>query len=464
MKVDLEKRALPRNLAGQMPPELATAIDALPSAFGQASLGAVASNLDIKKLKGHSGLYRLRVGDWRAVFLRASSGLLVVAIGLRKDIYERVERLRLARKGAGLRIVEARVGAASGDADSPRERAIERRGPRRPSVVVANPLTPFADGELLSVSRADRDLVDWLRALPPTVDVGLVLGQRLEDADLVALLTDLWERPAHHLATFGAGRVPNVDDVVVDVDELSERIGADDSETEVVTTTSAAQMQRLLDGTIEEWMVYLHPSQRVIARAAFNGPARVRGGPGTGKTVVALHRARRLAREAPDGQRVLLTTFLRNLPQVWTGLMGLMDPKALERLDVVNLDRLVVRILRDATGSSPNIIADEKRQSIAKGLLERHGLARVMAGNPSLLLEEFDAFLSGRGVDDLDDYLALRRRGGGSPLGRADRERVWAAYGEYRVRLGRAVRSTGVRHGPTRSKPSATVTASAIKA
>ena len=183
-------------------------------------------------------------------------------------------------------------------------------------------------------------------------------------------------------------------------------------------------------------MVYLHPSQRAIANANFNGPARVRGGPGTGKTVVALHRARVLARkrvEAPD--KVLLTTFLSTLPKVWTSLMGLLDEEALQRLDIRNIDQLARELVAADARGGLAILDAAARTKTAEGLLKRHGLAKAMANNPQLLLDEFDAFIAGRGIETLDDYLALRRRGGGSGLGRADRERVFAAFTEYRAEL-----------------------------
>ena len=53
-------------------------------------------------------------------------------------------------------------------------------------------------------------------------------------------------------------------------------------------------------GGLEEdfgrWHVFLHPTQRRMVERDYNGPARVSGGPGTGKTIVALHRVR-----APGG-------------------------------------------------------------------------------------------------------------------------------------------------------------------
>jgi superfamily I DNA/RNA helicase len=203
----------------------------------------------------------------------------------------------------------------------------------------------------------------------------------------------------------------------------------------LVETDSEGQIRRLLDRSIEDWMIYLHPSQRAIANATFNGPARVRGGPGTGKTVVALHRARVLARQRLElRDKVLLTTFLSTLPKVWHSLMGLLDPTALERLDIRNLDVLARSILASAH-DRVDILDDARRRKIVAPLIKRHGLDQRIGENHQLLLDEFDAFLSGRGIDELEPYLALRRRGGGSPLGRADREKVFAAYEEYRARL-----------------------------
>jgi superfamily I DNA/RNA helicase len=369
------------------------------------------------------------------VFVRTAEGFLVAAIGLRKDIYERVGRMRIARKGEGLRVIEVPPSPAAEESTKRKSDGSRRARIQKP--VEQNPLTPFSDAELRRLDGVDDELVTFMRSLPPSIDVGEALSIRAADPDLVVLLTDLWERPGHHLESFRNGGAPSIADIVVDEDELSTRVSAEASETELVATETEGQIRRLLDGTIEEWMVYLHPSQRAIVRAQFNGPARVRGGPGTGKTVVALHRARRLAREAPDGQRVLLTTFLRTLPKVWQGLMGTMDTKALERLDIVNVDALAARIVRSA--SEPISIMEESgRRALTGILMKRHGLARVFGGNESLLLEEFDAFITGRGTTDTEAYFALRRRGGGIPLSRSERELVWAAYQDYVHGLERA--------------------------
>lgn len=434
MAVRLAKRALPRGFDAP-PPEVAKALATLPVGFGQQSLTESTVSLNLKKLEKPAGAWRLRVGDWRAVFLPADGEFLVVAIGLRKDIYERLDRMRVIRKGEGLAVIEAAV--PQREETGARTRATETRRARRPVAVPQNGFSPFEDAMLTRIDGVDDEVVAILRSLPPSVDIGTALAERLEDLDLAFLLADLWERPQHHLETFERGEIPSAVELELEEQELSERVLAPATETEAIATETAAQLSKLLSGSIEEWMVYLHPDQRAIANADLRGPGRVRGGPGTGKTVVALHRARVLARRRiGDDERVLLTTFLNTLPLIWTSLMELLDPQAAERIAFRNIDSLVRQIVAPAHPDL-QIIDSSQRQKLAHPLIARHGLGARLGDNTTLLLDEFDAFIAGRGITELEPYLALRRRGGGSPLARADREKVFNAYGEYRTKLER---------------------------
>ena len=77
--------------------------------------------------------------------------------------------------------------------------------------------------------------------------------------------------------------------------------------------------------------------------------------------------------------------------------MGLLDARALDRLDVRNVDVLARELVADANGGSVNIASSTDRQKLVEPLLKRHGLDGAMAANSQLLLDEFDAFLAGRG-------------------------------------------------------------------
>jgi len=316
----LAKRALPRTLDAP-PSEVAEQLAQLPAGFGQQALDGPAVGLNLKKLAKPPGAWRLRTGNWRSIFFQTGDDFLVAAIGLRKDIYERADRMRLARRGDGLTVIEA--AAPQAEVEGIRSAAVATHRTRQRPRVEQNQFSPFDDAMLQLIEGVDDDTLAFMRSLPATVDAPAVLAEHIEDVDLAFLLADMWERAQHHLATFAAGDVPWVAGLDIEEAELRARLTATSSATEVVEVTTSAQIRKLLDGSIEEWMVYLHPSQRAIANATFNGPARVRGGPGTGKTVVALHRARVLARQrvhAPE--KVLLTTFLSTLPKVWVSLMS----------------------------------------------------------------------------------------------------------------------------------------------
>jgi superfamily I DNA and RNA helicase len=98
---------------------------------------------------------------------------------------------------------------------------------------------------------------------------------------------------------------------------LAKALEHPDSRRRFVTVNSEKDLASMLDAPLEKWRVFLHPSQERLVTKNFNGPARVLGGPGTGKTVVAMHRARHLAKtlcsDADD--RILFTTYTANLAQ-----------------------------------------------------------------------------------------------------------------------------------------------------
>jgi UvrD/REP helicase N-terminal domain len=105
---------------------------------------------------------------------------------------------------------------------------------------------------------------------------------------------------------------------------------------------NVAELRRALDFPWEKWTVFLHPDQREIVERQYAGPARVAGSAGTGKTIVALHRAAYLARANPSA-RVLLTTFSDTLASALrTKLKRLLsnEPRLAERIDVYSLNAI----------------------------------------------------------------------------------------------------------------------------
>ena len=99
----------------------------------------------------------------------------------------------------------------------------------------------------------------------------------------------------------------------------------------IALVTASDELRDILDKPFAAWRVYLHPSQYKVAyRASYSGPAQVTGGPGTGKTVVALHRIKHLLTFLRDGDRVLLTTYTNALAAALrAGLATLVDDEEL---------------------------------------------------------------------------------------------------------------------------------------
>ena len=94
------------------------------------------------------------------------------------------------------------------------------------------------------------------------------------------------------------------------------------------------------------------PGTAVHRRGHYNGPARVAGSAGTGKTVVALHRSGHLARTHPEA-RVLLTTFndtLANALRVKLGRLVGSRSGVYERVAVSAIDRVAMQLYEAALG------------------------------------------------------------------------------------------------------------------
>ncbi len=106
------------------------------------------------------------------------------------------------------------------------------------------------------------------------------------------------------------------------------------------------ELERALDFPWDKWTVFLHPAQRAMVERNYNGAARVSGSAGTGKTIVALHRAVFLARANPDA-RVLLTTFSDTLANALRSKLRSLisnEPRLAERLEVHSMDAIGRRL------------------------------------------------------------------------------------------------------------------------
>lgn len=179
------------------------------------------------------------------------------------------------------------------------------------------------------------------------------------------------------------------------------------------------ELRRALTYPWERWMVFLHPSQREAVERSFRGPARVTGPAGTGKTVVALHRAAKLAERYP-GEPLLLTTFNRFLAARLRAGLRLLLGEVPENLTVENVHSLATRLHNQHLG--PIGIATE--ETYLPWLLEA---SEDLNYGPEFVRSEF-AFVDAWGLYTWDLYKNFPRSGRGVPLTARERRQLFDVF------------------------------------
>ena len=219
----------------------------------------------------------------------------------------------------------------------------------------------------------------------------------------------------------------------VDTEDFGAALENPDSLRRFTVVEDELELARVLAAPLEKWRIFLHPSQRGLVNRDWNGPVRVLGGAGTGKTVVAMHRTRWLARNAfPDPtDRILVTTFTRNLADdIRENLSAICDPKTMERIEVINLDRWVARFLmrQDYDREIVFGLNDRTRPLWEQALQRAPGDLNLPE---AFFREEWERVIQPGEVRSPADYFGAVRVGRGTPLGRKERKAVWPVFEEY---------------------------------
>jgi len=217
--------------------------------------------------------------------------------------------------------------------------------------------------------------------------------------------------------------------------------GTEDLATAIANTPSRIalvsgpeELEDILTKPFSAWRIFLHPSQRRIAyKPSYAGPAQVSGGPGTGKTVVALHRVKHLLSLPGDG-RILLTTFTNALADSLRENLALLvdDEQALQRVDVTTVNALAMQVVAEH-GPVPQLVSEndyrsrKRWQKIAKSL--------GLPWNEHFLMLEYRHVILAQGITSLEEYLRASRAGRGVALRAAQREQVWRAVAEFERQL-----------------------------
>ena len=199
------------------------------------------------------------------------------------------------------------------------------------------------------------------------------------------------------------------------------------------------ELARALDYPWEKWTVFLHPAQRQLVERDYAGPARVSGSAGTGKTIVALHRAVFLARAHPDA-RVLLTTFSDALSNALrTKLRRLIgsEPRLGERVEVHSIHAIGRRLYELNCGNSKATggVTVASRETV-QGLVEE--AARTVAGNKfslHFLMTEWEQVVDAWQLESWDAYRDVARLGRKTRLKESQRAALWSIFERVRSEL-----------------------------
>jgi mRNA-degrading endonuclease RelE of RelBE toxin-antitoxin system len=191
------------------------------------------------------------------------------------------------------------------------------------------------------------------------------------------------------------------------------------------------ELKRALDYPWEKWTLFLHPEQRTLVNRDYNGPVRIAGSAGTGKTVVALHRAVHLARTYP-GNRVLLTTFSAALANALrTKLIRLVEhePRLAERIEVYAMNEIGRRLYELRIGSLQLVDQEKVRQ-----LLEDAN-QREYDFTTRFLMMEWEQVVDAWQLQSWEEYRDVRRLGRKTRLAEGKRQALWTIFEQVRARL-----------------------------
>ena len=226
-------------------------------------------------------------------------------------------------------------------------------------------------------------------------------------------------------------------DKVIDTSDFAAALATPESQSRFVVVSDDESMTAILNAPLAQWRVFLHPTQKKLTIGDRSGPVRVLGGAGTGKTVLAMHRAKWLAENrTAANQKVFVTTFTKNLAaDIEQNLRTLCNSETFAKLEVRNLDAWVNAFMRSRK-LEHRIVYDRKQDAAYQAWQAALAVKDSSLDLPDNFYEnELDQVVLAQGITKLDQYRTARRTGRGVVLSRAKRDAVWPVFEEYRGQL-----------------------------
>ena len=194
---------------------------------------------------------------------------------------------------------------------------------------------------------------------------------------------------------------------------------------DLVLVEGHEHLKAILQGSIEEWRIFLHPYQRKLVEMNTTGPICITGSAGTGKTVALMHRAVNLARQLKDSQaRVLVTTYTTNLSVTIKQHLQRLSPEAAPRIEVTNLHALARTICARA-GWRGRVAEDEDMDQIWEEIWVKEKGDLPLSKEE--MRKEYNQIVDPNGIEDEETYLTTVRTGR-PRLSRDQRKKVWSVF------------------------------------
>ena len=348
--------------------------------------------------------------DIRLIVHRTDRSLLLCYVDHHDAAYSWAERRRLSvhPKTGAAQLVEIR--------ETVREITVPKHV-EAPLATVSKPrlFADFSDDDLLSYGVPN----EWLGEV-----------REVNEDALLELALHLPSEAAEALLSLAVGETPEVAPAIA-ADE--DPFDHPDAQRRFRVMNNVEELERALEYPWDKWAVFLHPAQRELVERSFNGPARVSGSAGTGKTVVALHRAVYLARSNPDA-RVLLTTFSDTLAHALKAkLVSLIsnEPHLGERLEVHSMQAIGLR-LYELNFDRPNIVSAEIIEQL---LADAVCKAEVERFSRRFLLSEWLDVVDAWQLGTWQEYRDVLRLGRKTRLPEKQRAALWAVFDRVQAGL-----------------------------
>lgn len=361
-----------------------------------------------------TNFWSIRVNaDIRIIVHRTTSSILLVYVDHHDDAYKWAERRKIERHPTtgAMQLVEVRERVEEVDIFKPKEAPLAPALAAKPAVKLFDNLRKF---ELMAfgvpeewvndVRAATEDtLFDIIEHLPQEAQEALLklaVGEKLHPPEPVPALADPFAHP--------------------------------DAQRRFRVLTNAEELKQALDYPWDKWAVFLHPAQAELVEKSFSGPTRVSGSAGTGKTIVALHRAVHLARANPDST-VLLTTFSRALAnslRVKLASLVAGEPSIAARIIVKAISAVGYDLYSERFGQ-PQIAAPAMIRSLITNAASEVDGHRF---STHFLVGEWEDVVDAWQLRSWDEYRDVSRLGRKTRIGGKQREALWAIF--ERVRAG----------------------------